>query len=139
MGVHITGTLTGLDTVLIHGPSGATIRTTPPVDNGGDGSAFSPTDLCAASLGACGASTAALYARRAGIPLESISFEVVKEMTATPRRIGNLTVVYRFRTTASDDDYQKLVNAVKACPVRRNLEATVQIDETFERDGRPGA
>jgi putative redox protein len=134
MGVHITGTLTGLDTVLIHGPSGATLRTTPPVDNGGDGSAFSPTDLCAASLGACAATTAALYAKRAGIPLESISFEVVKEMSATPRRIGTLTVVYRLRTNASDEDYQKLVAAAKTCPVRRTLEATVEIDESYERE-----
>ena len=95
MGVKITGTLTGLDTLLVHGPSGATLKTTPPQDNGGDGSAFSPTDLCAASLGACGASTAALFARRAGIPLERIAFEVVKEMTAAPRKIGKLSVVYR--------------------------------------------
>jgi putative redox protein len=134
MGVHITGSLTGLDTVLVHGPSGATLRTTPPVDNGGDGSAFSPTDLCAASLGACGATTAALYAKRAGIPLESISFEIVKEMTQAPRRIGRLTVVYRFRTSASYEDYQKLVAAAKACPVRRTLEATVEIDESYERE-----
>lgn len=134
MGVHITGTLTGLDTVLVHGPSGATLRTTPPVDNGGDGSAFSPTDLCAASLGACGATTAALLAKRAGIPLESISFEVVKEMSATPRRIGTLTVVYRIRTSASDEDYKKLVAAAKTCPVRRTLEATVEIDERYERE-----
>ena len=134
MGVQITGTLTGLDTLLVHGPSGATIKTTPPADNGGDGSAFSPTDLCAASLAACGATTAALYAKRAGIPLESISFEVVKEMTQAPRKIGRLTVIYRFRTTASDEDYQKLVMAAKTCPVRRTLEATVEIDESYERD-----
>ena len=130
----MTGTLTGLDTLLVHGPSGATIRTTPPVDNGGDGSAVSPTDLCAVSLGACGASTAALYAKRAGIPLEQITFAVEKEMTAAPRKIGKITVVYRIRTTASDDDYKKLVNAVKACPVRRTLEATVTIDERYERE-----
>jgi uncharacterized OsmC-like protein len=134
MGVNITGTLTGLDTVLVHGPSGATLRTTPPADNGGDGSAFSPTDLCAASLGACGATTAALYAKRAGIPLEAVSFEVVKEMTAAPRRIGRLTVVYRFRTSACDEDYRKLVAAAKVCPVRRTLEATVEIEEQYERE-----
>jgi len=134
MGVHITGTLTGLDTVLVHGPSGATLRTTPPVDNGGDGSAFSPTDLCAASLGACAATTASLFAHRSGIPLDGISFEVVKEMSAVPRRIGSLTVVYRFRTRCSDEEFQKLVNAAKTCPIRRTLEGTVAIDERYERE-----
>ena len=134
MSVTITGTLTGLDTVLIHGPSGSTVRTTPPVDNGGDGSVFSPTDLCAASLGACGASTAALFAKRCGIPLERITFEVVKEMTPSPRRIGPLTVVYRFRTSASDEDYRKLVNAAKTCPVRTTFGANVEVDERYERE-----
>ena len=137
MGVKITGTLTGLDTLLVHGPSGATLKTTPPQDNGGDGSAFSPTDLCAASLGACGASTAALFARRAGIPLERIAFEVVKEMTAAPRKIGKLTVVYRIKTSGTDEDYKKLLAAIRTCPVRRSLEPNVEIDEQYERDTAP--
>ena len=43
MGVDIYATYLGdLACEVKHGPSGATIQTTPPVDNGGDGSKFSP-------------------------------------------------------------------------------------------------
>ena len=52
MAVEITGKYIGhLKTELTHGPSGTVIRTAAPVDNQGDGSSFSPTDLAAASLG----------------------------------------------------------------------------------------
>ena len=47
--VEITGRYTGnLGTMMVHGPSGATLRTAAPADNQGDGSTFSPTDLAAA-------------------------------------------------------------------------------------------
>ncbi len=135
MGVKISGTLKGLEVTLVHGPSAAVIRTVPPVDNGGDGSQFSPTDLCAASLGACAASVAGLYARRSGIEIDGIEFEVEKEMTASPRRIGRLTVTYRFLTSCSEEDFRKLVNAAKTCPVRLSLGDGVEVVEKYEKHG----
>jgi len=53
MAVTIAGHyLGGLKTELVHEPSGARLITAAPVDNQGDGSSFSPTDMVAASLGA---------------------------------------------------------------------------------------
>ncbi len=134
MGVHITGQLDGPVTTRLTHESGSSIATMAPKDNGGDGSTFSPTDLLAASLGSCGATTMALFATRSGIPLESVSFSVEKIMTAeAPRRVGKLVVRYEIFTPASPEEFQKLVNAAKTCPVRRSLAPEVAIEESFAR------
>ena len=90
MSVHIKGRSTGPTTVDLVHESGARIATTAPKDNGGDGSSFSPTDLCAASLGACGATIMGIYAKNHGIDLEGVDFELEKEMSAAPRKIGRV-------------------------------------------------
>jgi putative redox protein len=135
MSVSITGKLTSpTSTELVHGPSGARLETTAPKDNGGDGSRFSPTDLCAASLAVCAATTLSLYATRCGIPLTGIVFEIEKHMTAEPpRRIAKLVARYRVSSPCDDEDFRKLVHAGKTCPVRRSLHPDVIVEETWER------
>jgi putative redox protein len=135
MSVAISGKLTSpTSTELVHGPSGALLETTAPKDNGGDGSRFSPTDLCAASLGACAATTMSLYASRNGIPLTAVAFEVEKHMTTEPpRRIARLVTRYRISSPCGEEEFEKLVNAARTCPVRRSLHPDVIVDEVFER------
>jgi uncharacterized OsmC-like protein len=50
MGIQMLARISGLNCELTHEPSGAVISTTPPKDNGGDGSSFSPIDLVGAAL-----------------------------------------------------------------------------------------
>ncbi len=135
MSVLITGRLTSpTRTELVHGPSRSVIGTVAPKDNGGDGSTFSPTDLCAASLGSCIATTIALYATRSGIPLDGISFEVEKHMTTElPRRIARLVARVTIETSCGDEDFRKLVNAGETCPVRRSLHPDLVVEEIYER------
>src|SRR5438309_2076500 len=90
--VEMRAQLSGLTTTLTHGPSGTAIRTVPPLDNGGDASSFSPTDLLGASLAACMLTTMALIARREGLPFGDASAQVEKIMADAPRRIGELRV-----------------------------------------------
>ena len=134
MSVRIRGESIGkLGMRLHHEPSGTEITTEPPVDNGGDGSSFSPTDLCAASLGACASTILRLFAARTGIPLDAVSFELEKEMNGTPRRLGRLTVVYRLVTACDDADLARLEAAGRTCSVRLSLGPDVVVDERYER------
>ncbi len=135
MSVSISGRLTSpTGAELRHGPSGALLETTAPTDNGGDGSRFSPTDLCAASLAACAATTLSLYATRSGISVTGVTFEIEKHMTQEPpRRIAKLVARYRIASPCSDEDFKKLVNAGKTCPVRRSLHPDVVVEEVWER------
>jgi putative redox protein len=133
MGVLIRGRSTGVTTTdLIH-DSGAVIRTMAPKDNGGDGSAFSPTDLCAASLGACGCTIMTMFAAKHGIPLEGIEFELTKEMSPPPRKIARLTVAFKIAGPLTDGDLAKVAAAGRACPVRLTLGDGVEILESYGR------
>ena len=135
MSVSMSGKLTSpTATQLVHGPSGAVLGTVAPKDNGGDGSRFSPTDLCAASFGACVATTISLFATRSGIPLDGIEFGVEKQMTAEPpRRIAKLVARFRIKSPCGEEEFQKLVCAGKTCPVKRSLHPDVVVDESYER------
>lgn len=133
MSVVIKGRSTGrTGTELVH-ESGAIIRTEAPKDNGGDGSSFSPTDLCAASLGACGCTIMSMYAARTSLPLEGIEFELTKEMSPPPRKIARIVIAFKIAGPVSEGDFAKLVAAGKACPVRLTLGENVEIVERYER------
>ncbi len=134
MSVSMRGRSTGTFTVELIHESGSVIHTMAPKDNGGDGSNFSPTDLCAISLGACATTIMNMYAANHGIGLRNIEFDLVKEMSPPPRRIERLTVTYRIMGVVSDQEFQKVVAAGKACPVRITLGDRVEIVEVYERN-----
>ncbi len=117
-----------------HGPSGGTLRTDAPTDNGGQGTTFSPTDLVAAALGGCILTIVGLQAQRHGWDLAGSRATVVKKMVATPhRRIGALetTVAIRSAAPLAAADRQRLENAARHCPVHRSLHPEIDAPITF--------
>jgi len=132
--VRTTGETTSKTTMrLVHEDSGSVIETMAPRDNGGEGLLFSPTDLCATSLGACGATIMNMFAHNSGIALAGIRYAVDKEMSADPRRIGKLTVRYELITDCSEDDFQKIVRAGQTCPLRHSLHPDIVLEESYVR------
>jgi putative redox protein len=118
---------------LTHLASGAHISTTPPKDNQGDGSCFSPTDLMATSLGACATTIMSLYAQQHQIPLDSIDFKVVKIMQPAPRKIKEIQVHYILKTTCTQAQFEALKKTAATCPVRLSLNPEMIVLEQFER------
>jgi putative redox protein len=124
----------GLHCTATHGPSAQTLNTDAPVDNGGKGASFSPTDLVATALGTCMATIMGLVAQRNSLNIDGLQVQVVKEMTADPvRRIGALRtrLVFPRGKSLSAPQRAKLEAAAKACPVKQSLHPDVQTPVEF--------
>lgn len=134
-GVPMTAAISGLTCTLGHGPSGATIKTVPPVDNGGDGSSFSPTDLVGAALAACALSTMALVAQREGLSWGDARASVEKIMTPPPRRIGELVLAFDMPREVRPEHRARLEEAARTCPVMRSLHPDVKLPVEFRYPG----
>jgi putative redox protein len=123
----------------VHGPSKNRLVTDAPVDNGGKGDAFSPTDLAATALGACLMTIMGLVAERHDWDLTGTRVRVIKEMTAVPlRRIGALTVTISVPAgrVTSASDRALLERAADTCPVRQSLHPDVKVSMVFEYGGQ---
>jgi putative redox protein len=135
MAVEITGRYTGhLKTELTHGPSGTVLPTAAPVDNQGDGSSFSPTDLVAAALASCMVTTLAIVGERDGLDLSGVTFRVEKHMNPEPRRIARLPVTIHLPASLPPAARLKLERAANTCPVHRSLLPEVEKDVKFVYD-----
>ena len=136
MAVEITCEYLGdLHCAATHGPSGQTFTTDAPVDNGGKGEMFSPTDLVATAMATCIMTIMGLVAREHGWDLAGTRARVTKEMVADPkRRIGALTLTVTLPPgiALSDADRTCLEDAAKVCPVKQSLRPEVQVDIDFE-------
>jgi uncharacterized OsmC-like protein len=112
---------------LRHGPSAVKLETTTPPEYGGAGGSFSATDLVAAGLGSCIATTLQAVSRREGIADEAFAVRVVKTLAERPRRIESLEVEIAADIELSDAQRRKILAATRACPVHRSLHPDVLV------------
>ena len=139
MAVELRGEYSGkLSTTLVHEPSGTTLRTAAPVDNQGDGSSFSPTDLVAAALASCMVSTMAIVAVRDGLDFSGVTFRVTKHMQADPRRIAALPVEIHMPKGMTAEQRVKYERVAHACPVHRSLIPEIEKEVRFVYEAEPG-
>jgi putative redox protein len=117
-----------------HGPSGVTISTDAPVDNGGKGEAFSPTDLVGVALGTCIVTIMGLVAKKGGLSIDGTRVQVIKEMAAAPdRRIATLRtkITVPKGSKLSAGDREKLERGAKGCPVKASLHPDINMPIEF--------
>lgn len=133
MPVVITGAYTaGLKVRVRHELSGAEALTAAPLDNQGDGSSFSPTDLVATALGSCVLTVMAIAAEKRGIPFDAAAFRVEKHMASEPRRIARLPLVVEMPAGLSAEDRATLERVGSHCPVHHSLHPDVEAPVTYE-------
>lgn len=132
MGVAVSGSYLGNKKLrVVHEPSGASFITAAPIDNQGDGSSFSPTDLVGVALGSCMLTIMGIYAERNEIDLSGSSFVAEKEMAANPRRIGRLRLEIVVPATVEVSKRQALENAARTCPVHASLGDETEVELRF--------
>ena len=115
-----------------HQPSGQILQTDAPLDNGGKGASFSPTDLCAAALGSCIATIVGLELQKSNIDPTAMRIEVSKTMSANlPRRIVRLETQVWLPLELTDEQQWQVELAARNCPVRHSLSAEIETPIIF--------
>ena len=111
-----------LRTQAVHLKSGNTITTDAPADNLGKGEAFSPTDLVCAALSSCMMTIMGQVADREKIDMKGMKTEIVKVMSASPRKIAEIKITFSHpNLQVTEIQKQKLKTAAHTCPVALSL------------------
>ena len=109
-----------------HLQSGNKITTDAPVENHGNGDAFSPTDLAVTALGSCLLTIMGIAAKTHGINIDNSVARVAKVMSKKPRRIGEIIVEIDIPHELSYKEKKLLNQAAKGCPVHHSLHPDIK-------------
>ena len=125
--------LGNLRTSCTHILSGQTFITDAPLDNNGQGEAFSPTDLTATSLGTCMITIMGIAARNHNINIDNTRLEVTKHMASDPRRIAalDINIIFPEDIRYSSKEKKILEAAGRTCPVALSLHPDIRQNITF--------
>lgn len=126
--------LGGLKCELEHLGSGAKLITSAPIDNKGDGSSFSPTDMLVAAYISCMVTIIGIYCEANGLELKHCEAEVNKIMASGPRRIAELQIEMDLSGNDWNSEQKSaIISAAEACPVAKSVsdEMVVNINYKF--------
>jgi putative redox protein len=110
------------------------LLTDEPESVGGEDSAPSPHELLPAALASCISTVLVMYARTKEWDLGEVSVAVDYDHHATPRRFD---VTITLTGDLTEQQLARLEKVGAACPVRRSLEAGVEIVERVEAAAGP--
>jgi len=116
-----------------HIRSGEIIITDAPVDNGGNGEYFSPTDLIATAVTDCVFTIAAQTAKNYGFSIDGARAKTDKIMTHyPPRRIAEIYVEFDFSMCSLDAKQQTIIKRIpEICPVALSLHPDIKQNVSF--------
>lgn len=118
---------------LINMDTGVQVLTDAPQENGGRAEQYSPTDLLAASLGACILTVGAVVAGKNGFSLNGTTAEIHKEMnSSSPRRITKIDICFKMASGIPKNKRMMVENAARICPVHNSLHPDIKINLKFD-------
>lgn len=120
-----------------HLASGSSFITDAPIDNNGQGAAFSPTDTVATGLANCMLTMMGIKARDLEVNLEGSTAMVTKTMAANPRRISKIDVILELPSGLDSKAKKILENTANTCPVHQSLHPDIEKNIVFNWDSLP--
>lgn len=126
--------LGNLRTENIHLKSGNSFITDAPIDNNGQGLAFSPTDTVATGLANCMLTVMGIKARDLEVDLSGSNALVTKTMASEPRRISKIEVELHLPSQISDKHKTLLERIGNTCPVLFSLHPEIEKEIAFHWD-----
>ena len=102
-----------------------------PVDNNGQGAAFSPTDTVATGLANCMLTIMGIKARDMGLDISGSIATVTKTMAANPRRISGIAIQLEMARGIDQRSQLVLEKAGLNCPVVHSLHPDIETDIRF--------
>ncbi|MCW3084143.1 MAG: redox protein regulator of disulfide bond formation [Bacteroidetes bacterium] len=98
-----------------------------PEENGGNDFGFSPSELLAASLGACTSITLRMYADRKGWDLEDLNVEV--SFTRDPEKnMSTFTRKIKFTGSLTGEQKERLMKIADSCPTHKALTNPITVN-----------
>jgi putative redox protein len=109
---------------------GHTITVDQPVEDGGDDTAPTPTELFVSSLAACVAFYARRYLARHDLPTAGLAVDVEFQMSSRPARVGDIDIRLRIPDGVPEQNRAGLLAVASHCTVHNSLSQppTVHID-----------
>ena len=96
------------------------------------GSKISRSTVCATALASCAMTIIGIYGKMHDVDVTGTSIEVTKTMSANPRRIGKLEVVFTMPDREYTDKQKTMIErAAHTCPVHLSLHPDVEQVFTF--------
>ncbi len=98
-----------------------------PEENGGNDFGFSPSELLAASLGACTSITLRMYADRKGWDMADVNVEV--SFTRDPEKnMSTFTRKIQFTGNLTDEQKERLMKIADNCPTHKALTNPITVN-----------
>lgn len=123
--------LGNLRTENLHLRSGNTYITDAPLDNNGKGEAFSPTDTVATGLANCMLTVMGIKANQLKIDMDGTTAQVTKIMSAEPRRISRIEIIFNFPNPLDSKSRKILEQTARTCPVHFSLHPDIEREIIF--------
>jgi uncharacterized OsmC-like protein len=103
------------------------LRVDQPVDDGGEDTAPTPTELFVASLASCVAFYVRRFLARHGLPTDGLSVTAEFNMAARPTRVGDINLRVQIPEEVPDERRDALLAVASHCTVHNSLEQPPQV------------